>query len=399
MSVISDSMGPIVPNDAHLMVRPPRRNAHRRCHHAHRGHLLGRSRTPSRGVVMALSPTYSARRAVRMHLGRAVRADCAGGRGHRPRTPGGAASGRREDATVSENITRSEAAARAELLEVHSYVIALDLREVESDATFVSTSTVRFAARQPGASTWIDLIAEEVLSAELNGRAAGRRRATTGHGWRWPDLAAENELVVTRPLPVHEHRRGPAPLGGPDRWADLPLHAVRRRGRAPGVRLLRAARPQGPLHLGRDRPGGVAGGLQQPHARLRGRSEPGLARWVFAADASAAHLPGRPVRRAVPRRALGVRRPARHLSAGAVRPGLDGRAPRCRGDPRDHPRRAGALRARVRRCPTPSASTTRCSSRSSTSVRWRTRGWSPSARTPTCTAPGSPRPPASRGPW
>ncbi len=75
-------------------------------------------------------------------------------------------------------------------------MIALDLREVESDATFVSTSTVRFAAREPGASTWIDLLAEEVLSAELNGRALdvsgydGARLALA-------DLAAENELVVS----------------------------------------------------------------------------------------------------------------------------------------------------------------------------------------------------------
>jgi aminopeptidase N len=96
---------------------------------------------------------------------------------------------------VSENITRSESAARAELLRVHSYEITLDLREVESNAFFVSTSTVRFAARQPGASTWIDLLAEEVLSAELNGRALD---ATGYDGARLAlaDLATDNELVV-----------------------------------------------------------------------------------------------------------------------------------------------------------------------------------------------------------
>jgi aminopeptidase N len=74
-------------------------------------------------------------------------------------------------------------------------VIALDLREPESNATFVSSSTVRFSARQPGSSTWIDLLAEQVLSVELNGRALdvsgydGARLALA-------DLAAENELVV-----------------------------------------------------------------------------------------------------------------------------------------------------------------------------------------------------------
>ncbi len=96
---------------------------------------------------------------------------------------------------MSENITRRESAARAELLDVESYLIALDLREVGSGATFASTSTIRFAAREPGATTWIDLLAEEVLSAELNGRALD----VTGYdGARLAlaDLAAENELVV-----------------------------------------------------------------------------------------------------------------------------------------------------------------------------------------------------------
>ena len=97
---------------------------------------------------------------------------------------------------MSENITRAESVARAELLRVHSYVIALDLREVESKATFVSTSTVRFAARRPGAATWIDLLAEEVLSAELNGRPLDVT-AYDGARLAVADLVAENELVVS----------------------------------------------------------------------------------------------------------------------------------------------------------------------------------------------------------
>ena len=96
---------------------------------------------------------------------------------------------------MSENITRSESAARAGLLRVHSYEITLDLREVESNAFFVSTSTVRFAARQPGASTWIDLLAEEVLSAELNGRALDAS-GYDGARLALADLATDNELVV-----------------------------------------------------------------------------------------------------------------------------------------------------------------------------------------------------------
>ncbi len=97
---------------------------------------------------------------------------------------------------MSENITRSQAVARAELIRVHSYVIALDLREVESSPTFASTSTVRFAARELGASTWIDLLAEEVLSAELNGRPLDIG-GYDGARLELADLAADNELVVS----------------------------------------------------------------------------------------------------------------------------------------------------------------------------------------------------------
>ena len=96
---------------------------------------------------------------------------------------------------MSENITRAESAARAEALTVHSYVIALDLRNVGSSPTFASTSTVRFAAREPGASTWIDLLAEEVLGAELNGRPLDVS-GYDGARLELADLAADNELVV-----------------------------------------------------------------------------------------------------------------------------------------------------------------------------------------------------------
>ena len=97
---------------------------------------------------------------------------------------------------MSENITRAEAAARAEVVSVHSYVIALDLRDVLAQATFVSTTTVRFAGREPGASTWIDLIAEEVLRAELNGRALDVG-GYDGSRLVLADVAGENVLVVS----------------------------------------------------------------------------------------------------------------------------------------------------------------------------------------------------------
>ncbi len=66
------------------------------------------------------------------------------------------------------NITRAEASERAEQLAVASYTIALDLAEVATSPTFDSTTVVRFTARSAG-DTWIDLIAEEVGHALLDG--------------------------------------------------------------------------------------------------------------------------------------------------------------------------------------------------------------------------------------
>ncbi len=101
---------------------------------------------------------------------------------------------------MSENITRSQAAGRAELLEVESYVIAIDLRAAQSQASFGSCSTIRFTCRSPGESTWVDLIADDVLSAELNGRALDLT-GYDGARLSLPDLGAENELVVTARCP------------------------------------------------------------------------------------------------------------------------------------------------------------------------------------------------------
>ena len=97
---------------------------------------------------------------------------------------------------MPENFSRSEVADRAALIDVHGYSITLDLREVQAAGTFTSTCTATFAARRPGATTWIDLIADEVLAVELNGRPLDRGGYD---GARLPvsDLAAENELVVS----------------------------------------------------------------------------------------------------------------------------------------------------------------------------------------------------------
>ncbi|MEE6296357.1 aminopeptidase N [Georgenia wangjunii] len=91
-----------------------------------------------------------------------------------------------------ENLTRAEAQERAGTVATHSYEIDLDL--VRGDKVFGSRTLVRFSAN-PGASTFLDLIADAVHEITLNGRQVdvaawdGVRIALDG-------LEAENEVVV-----------------------------------------------------------------------------------------------------------------------------------------------------------------------------------------------------------
>jgi len=91
------------------------------------------------------------------------------------------------------NLTRDEAATRASLLDVTSYSIDLDL--TTGDSTFGSTTTIVFACREPGASTFADLVGATVHEITLNGEPvdvsayADNRIALSG-------LAADNTLVV-----------------------------------------------------------------------------------------------------------------------------------------------------------------------------------------------------------
>jgi aminopeptidase N len=96
---------------------------------------------------------------------------------------------------VDTNLTRVEVAQRAELLDVDGYRIRVDLSEAASASTFAAMTTVRFACRQPGADTWIDLVAESVESVELNGRLLDAS-GYDGARLALPGLAADNVLVV-----------------------------------------------------------------------------------------------------------------------------------------------------------------------------------------------------------
>jgi aminopeptidase N len=91
-------------------------------------------------------------------------------------------------------ITRAETADRARLLQVDSYDVALDL--TRGAEVFGSTSVVRFGCRRPGASTFVDLIADRVHEITLNGRAIDPAAAADGR-IMLTGLADRNELTVT----------------------------------------------------------------------------------------------------------------------------------------------------------------------------------------------------------
>jgi aminopeptidase N len=91
------------------------------------------------------------------------------------------------------NLTRDEASARAALLSVDSYDIDLDL--TTGAETFRSTTVARFTA-EPGASTFVDLIAPVVHEVVLNGRSLPVDDVVSTGRIRLDDLAAQNELRV-----------------------------------------------------------------------------------------------------------------------------------------------------------------------------------------------------------
>jgi aminopeptidase N len=92
------------------------------------------------------------------------------------------------------NLTRDEAATRAALLDVTSYSVDLDL--TTSDTTFGSTTTIRFACRQPGEGTFVDLVGATVHEITLNGEFLDPATAYVDNRISLTGLAADNELVV-----------------------------------------------------------------------------------------------------------------------------------------------------------------------------------------------------------
>ncbi|MEU6972525.1 aminopeptidase N [Kitasatospora aureofaciens] len=96
------------------------------------------------------------------------------------------------------NLSREEAQQRAGVLAVDGYLVRLDVTSAPDPAaaTFRSTTTITFRCSQPGAGTFLDLLAPAVRSVTLNGRELDPATAYDGARVHVEGLATENVLTV-----------------------------------------------------------------------------------------------------------------------------------------------------------------------------------------------------------
>jgi aminopeptidase N len=106
-------------------------------------------------------------------------------------------------------ITRTETAERSRLLQVDDYDVALDL--TRGGEVFGSVSVIRFRCAEPGASTYVDLIAADVHEVVLNGVPVDPAGAVKGGGgggagggsrsagWPRTTNCGSSRTAVTRP--------------------------------------------------------------------------------------------------------------------------------------------------------------------------------------------------------
>ena len=92
------------------------------------------------------------------------------------------------------NLTREEAATRADLVRVDRYDVTLDL--TTSEETFATTSTITFSCTTPGAETFVDFIGDSVESITLNGVEIDPAQAYVDSRVRVTGLAADNVLTI-----------------------------------------------------------------------------------------------------------------------------------------------------------------------------------------------------------
>ena len=92
-----------------------------------------------------------------------------------------------------ENLTRTEAVERRDLVDATSYDVSIDL--TTSPETFSTVTRVEFTGTE-GATTFIDAITDTVHAVKLNGVDLDPAEVADGVRITLPNLAANNELIV-----------------------------------------------------------------------------------------------------------------------------------------------------------------------------------------------------------
>lgn len=107
---------------------------------------------------------------------------------------------------TSINLTREEANARSQMIDVKHYDVHLDL--TDSETHFISTTVVSFHAKQAG-STFIDLRGEELLELRLNGAPLPTNAYEAKFGVPLSGLqVADYELKVVAKIPYSHTGEG-----------------------------------------------------------------------------------------------------------------------------------------------------------------------------------------------
>ncbi|GAA2068394.1 aminopeptidase N [Williamsia deligens] len=96
------------------------------------------------------------------------------------------------------NLTRDDAVARSQILSISGYTVDLDLTDgngAPGERTFRSTSTITFDATD-GADTFVDIVADTIESATLNGTDVDVSDYSPADGIALTGLREHNELTV-----------------------------------------------------------------------------------------------------------------------------------------------------------------------------------------------------------
>ncbi|HEY4557475.1 MAG TPA: aminopeptidase N [Enteractinococcus sp.] len=97
-----------------------------------------------------------------------------------------------------EHLTRDEAQARAELINITSYEVELDLSNAMEldESTYPVTTTINFRANTVGAETFLNYLGSSVDSVTLNNVELDVSQVVGAARIVLPDLASENQVVV-----------------------------------------------------------------------------------------------------------------------------------------------------------------------------------------------------------